>query len=81
MMCFQLMPYSARVRPLPACLPMALQVLSGCQQGVPAESRTRFEVISNPEFMSAGQAVQDLLNPDRVRGGSARCKPTCVNVV
>ncbi|GIM16377.1 hypothetical protein Vretimale_19041 [Volvox reticuliferus] len=38
------------------------RVLSGCQDGV----KTRFEVISNPEFMSAGTAIQDCLNPDRV---------------
>jgi hypothetical protein len=44
------------------------QVLSGCQDGV----KTQFEVISNPEFMSAGTAIQDCLHPERVsEGGGA----------
>src|SRR5690348_9433925 len=30
-----------------------------------------FEILSNPEFLAAGTAVQDLLRPDRILIGSA----------
>ncbi|KXZ51319.1 hypothetical protein GPECTOR_13g806 [Gonium pectorale] len=38
------------------------RVLVGCQ----GASKTAFEVISNPEFMSAGTAITDCLEPERV---------------
>ncbi|KAG2453380.1 hypothetical protein HYH02_001604 [Chlamydomonas schloesseri] len=53
----------AEKSPVPVKTAQAMsRVLSGCQDG----EKTRFEVISNPEFMSAGTAVEDCLKPDRV---------------
>ncbi|EFJ45696.1 hypothetical protein VOLCADRAFT_94131 [Volvox carteri f. nagariensis] len=53
----------AEKSPVPVKTAQAMsRVLSGCQDG----EKTQFEVISNPEFMSAGTAIQDCLQPDRV---------------
>jgi hypothetical protein len=43
-----------------------------CRQEALREPDVRFEVVSNPEFLSEGQAIANLLEPSRVLIGSLR---------
>ena len=48
------------------------QILNSNDRGI------HFEIISNPEFLSEGTAIQDLLNPDRVLIGAHRTEKGCL---
>ncbi len=52
-------------------MPIGSGDLVGALLGEAAVAGARFAVVSNPEFLREGSAVQDMLNPDRVVLGSA----------
>jgi UDPglucose 6-dehydrogenase len=54
---------------LPVKTALAMERILGSAQG-----KVTFEVLSNPEFMAEGTAIDDLENPDRVLIGSRETK-------